>query len=336
MAKSRRPAPEALAAPQNRAAVAEGPATSNALLVSLLEAAAADVGLDDNSLLALSDTPSTDTAPSWAREDRDTLPTVRDKHADANYAKVENASAFVQGEGDEHVASPNDVAQGALGDCYFLAALIALARANPAKIMELITDNGDGTYDVTLYLREDYESEAKPTVITVDAQLPMQDGSPVYAGLADQSEEGTEMWPALMEKAFAQLKGSYELIGGSEVNTEFEYFGAMDLLIGNDTDSGSVENVLAEDDPERAMGPIAQALEDGLPVVANSADFESDEKLAREAAEVNVFGNHAYAPAAVDLDAQTIDLTNPWGSSHVVGLPAAEFKRFFASVRYGT
>jgi hypothetical protein len=48
-------------------------------------------------------------------------------------------------------ADPSDVKQGALGDCYLLAALAAVAKTNPALIERMISDNGDGTYNVTIY-----------------------------------------------------------------------------------------------------------------------------------------------------------------------------------------
>ena len=41
-----------------------------------------------------------------------------------------------------------DLAQGSAGDCYFLAALASLAQRNPQKIVDMIHDNKNGTYDV--------------------------------------------------------------------------------------------------------------------------------------------------------------------------------------------
>jgi len=39
----------------------------------------------------------------------------------------------------------NDIQQGSLGDCFFLAAVGAIAKSNPQFIHDIIHDNGDGT-----------------------------------------------------------------------------------------------------------------------------------------------------------------------------------------------
>ena len=56
-----------------------------------------------------------------------------------------NAKPVVNG------VNPDDVSQGALGDCWYIASLQAVARSNPRIIEEAITDNGNGTYTVRLY-----------------------------------------------------------------------------------------------------------------------------------------------------------------------------------------
>merc|ERR1719158_206562 len=50
--------------------------------------------------------------------------------------------------------SPNDLQQGALGDCWLLSAFAGIAEY-PQFTESLITDNGDGTYQVHLYSYED-------------------------------------------------------------------------------------------------------------------------------------------------------------------------------------
>ena len=37
----------------------------------------------------------------------------------------------------------------------------------------------------------------------------------------------------------------------------------------------------------------------------------------------------------MDLNAETIDLQNPWGSSHVDDLSAEDFLRFYKAIRLG-
>lgn len=44
---------------------------------------------------------------------------------------------------------------------------------------------------------------------------------------------------------------------------------------------------------------------------------------------------NAYAPEAVDVQALTIDLQSPWGSSQGRGLEIADFKHFYRGLRIG-
>jgi hypothetical protein len=53
-------------------------------------------------------------------------------------------TAFITGTDDgEHDVSSTDVAQGQLANCYFMAAMMAVARANPQAIKDLIVAKED-------------------------------------------------------------------------------------------------------------------------------------------------------------------------------------------------
>lgn len=98
--------------------------------------------------------------------------------------------------------SMEDVNQGALGDCWYLASLMAVARANPSLIEEAITDNKNGSYTVRLY------SDGKPVYITVtDDEVYNKNGGRAFV-------RSGERWPAIMEKALASYKGTYGAIEG--------------------------------------------------------------------------------------------------------------------------
>ena len=72
------------------------------------------------------------------RQQRDPLPALRPKHDGKEYEDFTNGVAFVQGEGDAHEVDPHDVNQGALGDCYLIAGMAAVARADPEAIKNAI------------------------------------------------------------------------------------------------------------------------------------------------------------------------------------------------------
>jgi hypothetical protein len=274
------------------------------------------------------------TAPATGeRKTVDGLPALRDQHATSPWEDTKNGVAFAQGAGDSHAVSPNDVAQGSLGDCYLIAGMLAVARADPSLIEKLIKDNKDGTFAVTLYIRRNAYERPRPVTKTVDARLAVKTagGSPLYAKTGDNTAEGTEMWPALLEKTLATHKGSYEQISGGNIATGFEFHGATELF------TGKLENYYPTDrmDEDDILLTMAVALESKKPITVDSKAMDGQEDLTREANKWNVYGNHAYCPENVDLDGRTVDLTNPWGSSHVAKLPVADFKRFYRAIRIG-
>eukprot|EP00635_Sarcinochrysidales_sp_CCMP3193_P004963 CAMPEP_0118899356 /NCGR_PEP_ID=MMETSP1166-20130328/5946_1 /TAXON_ID=1104430 /ORGANISM="Chrysoreinhardia sp, Strain CCMP3193" /LENGTH=824 /DNA_ID=CAMNT_0006838483 /DNA_START=1 /DNA_END=2475 /DNA_ORIENTATION=- len=109
---------------------------------------------------------------------------------------------------------PNDVAQGALGDCWLLSAISAVTEFplfvedNLFVTKEL---NPAGEYDLRLY-----DARARDfKIVTVDDAVPCAKGSwwqpprPLFAQPADN-----ELYILLIEKAFAKLCGSYDMLSG--------------------------------------------------------------------------------------------------------------------------
>ncbi|MCB9795406.1 MAG: hypothetical protein H6741_22100 [Alphaproteobacteria bacterium] len=267
------------------------------------------------------------------RQQESDLPELREKHADKQYEDFEQGTAFVQGSGDAQAVDPNDVSQGALGDCYLMAAMAAVARANPSDIEKIVKDNGDGTFDVTLYIRPRRYARPEPVTTTIDARLPTKySGKALYAQPGDQSGDQQELWPALIEKAVAQQKGSYEDISGGNIAKDgFQFHGATELLTG-ERESYYALDKLGEDD---ALLEIAVALESKQAVTVDSKNMQDDPGMTKDANALNIYGNHAYVPVDVNLDARTLNLQNPWGSHHVSDLSIAEFMRFYRSIRIG-
>ena len=267
-----------------------------------------------------------------ARKQQDlALPALREKHAGTEYLDYTDGAAFVKGAGDAEAVDANDVKQGGLGDCYLIAGMAAVARANPAAIQKLIKDNGDGTYDVTLYIRKSAYSRPTPVVTRVDGRLASKTaGTPIYAGVGDKADGKTELWTALIEKTVAQQKGSYDKISGGNINKDgFNFAGATELL------TGKYENYYNTDslDEDDVLLTIASALESKKPITCDSRNLESDVDLTKQATSRNVYWNHAYAPQSVDLDGRTINLQNPWGSSHVDKLPVDLFLKYYRGIR---
>lgn len=346
----------------------QGP-DSNAFMMEVLEMAAGQMPVGEDQLALDADDPGlgggaqeavADASPAWAAspaedvaapaaesavdpgmfdvpegKDQPTpLPGVRDKHKDtAAWKEPEGAAAFVKGEGDANEVDPNDVAQGSLGDCYLIAGMLAVARANPELIKKLIKDNGDGTYDITLYVRESATSRPKPVVKTVDGRLATgPSGKPLYAKAGDAGGGKTELWTALIEKRVAMEKGSYEQISGGNIGKDgFHFAGATEMLTGK-TEGYFATAGMSEDD---ALLRISIALDEKKPVTCDTKNMESLPDMAKEAEALNVYGNHAYAPLSVDLDGAKISLSNPWGSDNVDSLPVKKFLEWYRGIRVG-
>lgn len=125
-----------------------------------------------------------------------------------------------------------DVGQGGLGDCYLMAAMGAVAAANPKAIMDLISPHTPNlkSYQVSLYLVPPGGGRATLHSTTVDTELPSVGGFPVYGQMGhDFTRHKNALWPALIEKAYAQLspskhgKSGYASIGdeGGAVSDAF-------------------------------------------------------------------------------------------------------------------
>jgi len=342
MSKSRRTGGSGVTTAEQKTSSDQGSSTTglpNSLVQAIVETAVIDAG-DQDSLLDIAGSELQDSdldqevqvaAPKERRQQTAPLPEIRPDHQGQHeYADYEKGVAFVQGEEDTHAIAPNDVAQGSLGDCYLMAAMIAVARAKPEAIEELITDNEDGTFDVALHTRKSWSAAPSPKVNTVDTRVPEKyEGTPLYAKLGDTSAESEEMWPALLEKALAQEKGGYEDIRGSKIARGFNYAGALELLTGEKETAHDLDGL----DEDEALIKIHTALEEKKPIVAGVHNMKDDPEMATDARKHNVYGNHAYAPESVDLENRTVNLTNPWGKKHVEAIPIQEFMKYYSRIR---
>ena len=240
------------------------------------------------------------------------------KHRDAKY---EEYKGDFSGAG----AKPEDVEQGALGDCYLLSALAAVARANPKAIEDLIKDNGDGTFDVTIYVDKAWVGKKfEKKTINVKPTFPTKDGSPLYAAKGGEGPKGPRLWVMLIEKAFAIHKGSYPAMEGG--------FGgpAMEQITGK-----ASERVDLSDKSEKELADLIDSKMKGGAAVTAAADWVLLSSTKKKAAAEGVPSlQHEYAVSGVDKSAMTIDLQNPWGFSHITALPFSKFKQWFRFIDY--
>lgn len=225
--------------------------------------------------------------------------------------------------------SAKDPVQGKLGDCYLIATLSSLAQSDPQAVEELIRDNGDGTYDVRFFKMVGFQG--RPVHVTVDSDLP-------YRGVLRQrsfaANSKAELWVSLVEKAFAQLRGSFGAIAKGGKPDE-----VMAVLTGRPHWRLPMYSFsTAEPLFEKLQSHLARR---GLVVAATIQ--ESDQ---RELRGTGLVDNHAYSVLGVSEEggARYVLLRNPWGKGEpgrdgendgVFKLPIEQFQQHFHSIYVG-
>jgi hypothetical protein len=116
----------------------------------------------------------------------------------------------------------SDVRQGYLGDCTYMAAFAEVAARYPWLVQRIFHDNGDGTFTVCLF-----KNGSQAHYVTVDRSLPTYgNGNLVYEDGGRWASDSTNvLWPALLEKAFAQAN---EFGGVNTLSSNWNAYAALD------------------------------------------------------------------------------------------------------------
>jgi hypothetical protein len=178
---------------------------------------------------------------------------------DDEHKGLKDDYVFSKFAGDHSPKDPKgkDTAQGYIGDCYFVAAMAAVANATPGTIKDAVKyDAKKGTYTVRFFEETGY-NKFSPVYIEVDALLPTKSSNradPVYAG-----DQGGPMWSAIIEKAYAKWKGGYDRIGKGGYGEK-----AMSELTGSRSQSVYPSSLK----PEQVIPLFEQAKKDGKAIYA--------------------------------------------------------------------
>jgi hypothetical protein len=230
---------------------------------------------------------------------------------------------------------PTDVRQGQLGDCYVPSAFAALAAQNPDAIKDAIKDNGDGTYTVTFKDLDWSSGKYRDVPIKVDGDLYVRSwGGPVYGttNSDDQNPKTMELWFPLMEKAYAQWKGSYNDIGDGGMSDNI-----FQAILGRDGQEMSIN----EGNADAVFAQVKKAFDAGQPI---SAGTYGDDQSARYT-NTGIYADHSYSVLGYkEKDGQKyVTLRNPWGESEPAGngandgifdLPLKDFAHLYQTLMY--
>jgi len=111
---------------------------------------------------------------------------------------------------------PADLLQGRLGDCWLLAALASVADRPEILQQAFITQSVDprGKYKIRLWDQVQAQKGTQWKTIVIDELIPCHADSlePKFA-----QANSNEMWTLLMEKAFAKMYGSYQMLEGGQM-----------------------------------------------------------------------------------------------------------------------
>lgn len=202
--------------------------------------------------------------------------------------------------GEDGQVSWEHVNQRALGDCWFMATLGAMAVQSPELVDEMIRENLNGTFTVTFPGRE-------PITVTPDFPLDAN-GNLAFAG---SLEHPPVIWPAVLEKAYAQLQG------GDYANLENWHAGAAMDLFSEGFMQGYVPDFTDVDLDDLAdRFDSGEAITFSTPPEIQWGGFPKDgtgkgDLVGRDGQPL--IPGHVYFVIAVDAEADEVTLRNPWG-----------------------
>ena len=185
----------------------------------------------------------------------------------------------------------NDINQGNVSDCYYLAPLASLANSEPLRLMNMAVDLGDGTYAVR-FVRAGVTS-----YVRVDGDFNAGGWGPGLNGVYDGATGN--IWAVVFEKAYA----FYRTAANTYASLNFGSVGQTFTDLGL-TNSG----IVATAADTTILNTITSELAQGRSLAANTLTSISDGAL--------MIASHAYSVIGAYRNSSNvlmIQLRNPWG-----------------------
>lgn len=199
--------------------------------------------------------------------------------------------------------NPADANQGAIGDCWWIASIMAAANGNPELIESAIAENPNGTYTVTLY----EDGDPVEIVVTPEMVLDNGDGTPAFVDNNPRGSGDYVLWPMVMEKAMAIHMGAdYSEIEGGSTYEGFEYLTGQTATQNENLSDVSIEE-------------LAQVLDDGAAGLSTLRDQAAKDSGFYDQGSFDTPGNdrlrthHAYYVSEVNVETGEVTVVNPHG-----------------------
>uniref|UniRef100_A0A1I7TDS4 Calpain catalytic domain-containing protein n=1 Tax=Caenorhabditis tropicalis TaxID=1561998 RepID=A0A1I7TDS4_9PELO len=196
-----------------------------------------------------------------------------------------------------------DVKQGALGDCWLLAAVANLTlrdelfyRVVPPD--QSFTENYAGIFHFQFWRYGQWVD------VVIDDRLPTVDGRLCYM----RSQENNEFWSALLEKAYAKLYGGYENLDGGTTAEALEDF------TGGLTEFFDLEKA----DKATTLAMLVRGMQMGS---LFGCSIDADENVKEAQLTNGLVRGHAYSITAIQTvntyggQIPLLRIRNPWGNS---------------------
>eukprot|EP00928_Gymnodinium_smaydae_P026843 TRINITY_DN20952_c0_g2_i1.p1 TRINITY_DN20952_c0_g2~~TRINITY_DN20952_c0_g2_i1.p1 ORF type:complete len:503 (+),score=97.59 TRINITY_DN20952_c0_g2_i1:100-1608(+) len=198
----------------------------------------------------------------------------------------------------------NKICQGSLGDCYLLSALAAATKS--LLVADDLIDEElaeYGVYGVSFWVQGRWE------MVWVDDQFPCyRPKASTHSGrwrlVFASCEDPTEIWPLVVEKAYAKLYGSYQALSGGQVSK------ALVALTGG---SGACMNLQSPFCSANSVFNVVKSAkkdaEDGTRFIGAGTKGYMQEAFAN-----GIVTGHAYTvqDACEAAGTRLIKLRNPW------------------------
>lgn len=223
---------------------------------------------------------------------------------------------------------PSDLHQGQIGDCWLISAMASLAEY-PDCIQGLISEEGDH-YVVNLFSY----AEGRFVPVEINDKVPAEGGKPVYVAPTKQGE----IWPCLIEKAFAKIGGGYVNLKGGWPHFAFGMMkGTTDLFLymqqspgepymtlmmtfNEDNLKEGVDTAMGEEMDSDSMFQELVSCNRSQFLMAAGSNAGSDSDTSGQ----GVVQGHAYtildvADGPAGTDYKLVQLRNPWGRGEWTG-----------------